>query len=152
MSLISYALLLSLIAMVGFGAVMTLGNQTSDSFDGVPSAMGSDGGGSSTTSTTSPMTPDERWQAAQDDWRNAIDQANSDYASAVAAAKATHDAAIQQNKSLPKQDRKAANQQANQEFNSAKNAAKQQRDSAKSAANAAKQAAKQEYQQSRKNP
>ncbi|MGA7096250.1 MAG: Flp family type IVb pilin [Acidimicrobiia bacterium] len=146
-SMVSYALLVSLIAMVGIAAIRTVGTNTSDDFAQVPGAFGATGleDGGTTTTTGPGMTPKEKWDQAQADWSKAIDEANSTYQAALADANAIKSAQLEANKSLPKSDRTAANQQANAQFNASKAAAKDAQNAAKQAANDAKAAAQAEY-------
>lgn len=144
-SLISYALLVSLIAIGGFTAVAAVGNQVSDDYGQIGGALGA-AGTETTTTTTASMTPKEKWEKAQSDWDAAIDAANAKHASDVAAATADLEAAKAANNALPKAEKNAANKQASSEFNAAKQAAKAEQNAAKKAANDAKAAAKAEYQ------
>ncbi len=145
--MVSYALLVSLIAMVGIAAIRTVGTNTSDSFGQVPAAFGATGleDGDTTTTTGPAMTPKEKWDQAQADWSKATDEANSSYQTALAEANAIKAAQLEANKALPKSDRTVANQQANAQFNASKAAAKDAQNAAKQAANDAKAAAQAEY-------
>ncbi len=144
-SLIEYSLLVCLIAIGGFVAVSAVGNAMSNDFDQVAEAMETAGPGATTT-TTSPLSPKEKWDKAQADWDAAIDAAKAKNAADVAAAKSTFNAAKAANAALPKAEKNAANKQANSEFTAAKAAAKTEHKAANTAANKAKADAKTEYQ------
>lgn len=144
-AMISYALLVTLIAVVSIGALSMVGNNTSESFQQIPTALNGDNVSETTTTTSPGQTPKEKWDKAQEDWSTAIDEANATYTAVVAEANVTKSAQLDANKSLPKTERQAANQQANQAFNITKAAAKDAQNAAKAAANAANAAAQAEY-------
>lgn len=143
-SLISYALMVSLIGIVSFAAASAVGSQVSDNFGQVTGAFGGDTI-EPTTTTTAPLSPKEKWDKAQADWKAAIDGANANYAADLAAANATLAQAKAANNSLPAAQKKAANQQATATFNATKATAKAEQTASTQAANAAKSAAKAEY-------
>jgi Flp pilus assembly pilin Flp len=144
-SLTSYALLVSLIGIVSFAAVSAVGTQTSDDFSQITLALGGAATEPTTTTTTAPLSPQEKWEEAQAEWESAIDAADAKHAGDMAAAKAQLDQARAANASLPKAEKKTANQQATAEFKAASDTAKAHQKASKQAANDAKAAAKAEY-------
>jgi Flp pilus assembly pilin Flp len=144
-AMISYALLVTLISIVSLVGVSAVGRHTSDDFTQISSAMGTEGLAETSTTTTPPMTPKEKWDKAQADWKAARDLADDNYNAAVDQAAAIRDAQKEANKSLPNAQKKTANQQATDDFNTAKAVAKDIQLTARQAADDAKDVAQVEY-------
>ena len=143
-SLIGYALIVALVGIVASLSLMNVGENTSEAFSEVAVAAG-DEEGETTTTTTAPLTPKEKWDQAKKDYNDAMAEAKSNYQADIAAAKNQYKADLTANKSLPKAEKKAANKTAKNNFTAAKQDAKGKYNAAKSAAASAKSAAKAEY-------
>lgn len=140
-SLVGYALLVVLVAMTGLGAMRAVGQNTSDSFGTVASEMtGGD------DQATIELTPEEKWEKAQDDFAGAkedakarkndtINRAKQERDDRINDAKADYKAAKQQNKSLDKNARKKADKEAKKTYNQAKKSANTEFNKAKKSAN-----------------
>lgn len=162
-ALVGYALVVLFVAVVGTVSLTAVGGKTSDSFESVGSTVAGDG--STVTSevkaeeetqaeeeakaeeeTKTEPTPKEKWDKAIQDHKQAIKDAKAQKAANIAAAKKTYQSALNENKSLPKAQKKKANKAAKKEFNAAKKAANQTYKASVSTANKAKADAKAEYQ------
>ncbi len=137
--LVEYALVVMLVAVVGLTAVGFVGEQTSESFEAIGSSFGAG------ADPEDEMTPEEKWEKAQADYADAIEDAKTKQADDKAKAKAEYDAAVAANKDLPNKERKEANADAKAKQNSANSAANADYKAAEAAARAAKKAANAEY-------
>ncbi len=143
-SLIEYAMLVLLIALGSLGLVANLGDSTSNSFDSAAGAFTAPG-----TGVDAGLTPQEKWDRAKDDYKQAIADAKAKKADAFAAAKTEYQAALQANKTLPKAEKKTANAAAKDVYNAAKQEAGDVYKAAVQTAKDAKAAAKAEYKASK---
>lgn len=137
--LVEYALLVMLISVVGLTAVGFVGEETSDSFEAIGTSFDAAG------ETEDEMTPEEKWDAANADYDDAIAKAKTKRAEDKAKAKAEYQAAANKNKELPKNEQKKANQEAKAQQNSANKAADATYKSSVDSANSAKKKALAEY-------
>jgi Flp pilus assembly pilin Flp len=140
-SLVGYALIVVLIGGIGASALGYVGRGTSDAFF----AIGNGLGGDVLDEPQPELTPEEKWAKAQEDYSKAVEDAKAQKAYDLAAAKADYDNAIAKNKSLPKNERKAANQQAKAEQSQAKADANANYKASVAKAKADRDSAKAEY-------
>lgn len=143
-SLVEYALLVLLIAVGGLSAVSLMGETTSDSFEEAATALDD-----STAATEAELTPEEKWEQAKQDYKDAIADAKAEKAAEIQMAKDQYNQAKTDNKSLPKAERKEANNKAKDQFNDSKAKANDKHTSSVQAAKDAKAAAKAEYKASK---
>jgi Flp pilus assembly pilin Flp len=141
--LVEYALLVTLISIVGLTAVSFVGEQTSDSYEAIGTGFGAD------SEPEAEMTPDEKWEKAQADYDEAIADAKKKQVDDKAKAKAEYDAAVAANKELPNKERKAANSDAKAKQKDANTAANAGYKAASDAAKAARNAAQADYKASK---
>lgn len=142
--LVEYALVVLLIALGGLSAVSVMGESTADSFDEAAVALDD-----STTSTQPELTPDEKWEQAKQDYEDAIAEAKAEKAAEIQAAKDVYNQAKKDNKSLPKAERKEANNQAKTKFNESRARAKDEYKTSVQAAKDTRSAAKAEWKATR---
>ena len=140
-SLIGYALMVMLIAVVGVTGIRYVGQGTANAF----MAAGNGLGGTLEEEEEPELTPEEKWAKALEDYDKAIQNAKDQKAYDLAAAKSDYDQGIANNKSLPKAERKAANAQTKAEYKQAKTNASSSYKSAVNQAKADRAAAKAEY-------
>lgn len=138
--LVEYALTVLLIAIGSLALVSNVGASTSETFDETAAAF---------EGNAAELSPAEQWDQAKEDYDQALVDAKADRAAAKEKAKDDYDAARSENKSLPKDERKAANSAAKQDFNDAKAKATSDYKATVSAAKDAKSAAKAEYKSSK---
>lgn len=143
-SLIEYAMLVLLIALGSLGLVANLGHSTSDSFDSAAGALAPAG-----TETDPELTPEEKWDQAKEDYRQAIEDARAQRKADLAAAKADYKAALDANKSLPKLDKKKANAAAKSDYKTSRTKINDTYKTAVQTAKDAKAEAKAEYRASK---
>ena len=143
-SLIEYAMIVALIALGSLGLVANVGNSTSESFQTTADSFASAEG-----LAEPELTPEEKWDKAQEDYKQAIADAKAQKTADIASAKADYQAALQANKSLPKSEKKAANASAKSDYNAAKKTANDTYKGAVQAAKDAKSSAKAEYKASK---
>ena len=139
-ALIGYALIVMLVGVVSIGALKTVGQNTSESFETVSTAIA----GSSVEAEVE-LTPKEKWDKAKTDYAAAINDAKATKKATVADAKTTYKAEVAANKSLPKAEKKAANKAAKTTYKDAKKQANSTYKASVGAAKSAKAAAKVEY-------
>lgn len=140
-ALIGYALIVMLIGVVSIGALKTVGQSTSDSFETISASIP----GSSVEANVV-LTPKEKWNQAKADYTAAIAAAKATKSNDVAKAAADYKATIQVNKSLlSKAEKKTANKQAKTTYKAAKKTANNTYKASVTAAKSAKAAAKAEY-------
>jgi Flp pilus assembly pilin Flp len=143
-SLVEYAMLVLLIALGSLGLVANLGHSTSDSFDSAAGALAPAG-----TETDPELTPQEKWDQARDDYKQAIEDARAQRKTDLAEAKADYKAALEANKSLPKLEKKKANAEAKTNYKTSRTKVNDTYKAAVQTAKDAKAEAKAEYQASR---
>jgi len=137
--MIGYALIMVLIAVASIGALKTVGQSTSDSFESVSTSV--PGGGV----VTPELTPKEKWNLAQADYKEALSKARAEKAGQIAAAKTTYQEELKSNKTFSKANKKAANKASKTKFNSAKSEANSTYKATVKEAQAARSAAKAVY-------
>lgn len=137
--LVEYALIVMLISVVSLTAVGFVGEQTSDSYEAIGSSF------STGAELDDELSPEEKWEKAQNDYDDAIADAKAKQAGDKAKAKAEYDAAVAANKNLPKAERTAANAEAKAQQKSANSAATAEYNASVKAAKADRNAAKAEY-------
>lgn len=138
--IVEYALIVMLIGVIGSVGLAATGTSVSAVFEAITTT---DGG---TTTTTQPLTPQEKWEKAQADYNTAISKAKGAKTYDLAEAKYTYDQAVASNASLPKAEKKAANQVAKAKYVDDKAAANAKYNDSVQAAKNAKAAAKAEWQ------
>lgn len=136
--LVEYALLVMMIAIGSLVTISAVGDSSEAPFHEIAAGFESE--------SEAELTPDEKWDVAKDVYDEAIEDAKAEKAEALAAAKAAYDNAKQENASLPKQDKKAANKEAKSEFDQAKKEANSNYKEAVNKAKADKAEAKKEWQ------
>lgn len=137
--MIGYALIMVLIAVASIGALKTVGQSTSDSFESVSTSV--PGGGV----VTPELTPKEKWNLAQADYKEALSKAKAEKAGQIAAAKKTYQEELKINKTLSKAEKKVANKTSKKTFNTEKSNANSAYKTAVKEAQAARSAAKAVY-------
>lgn len=138
-SLIEYAIMVALIALGSLGLVANVGDSTSDSFQVAADSF-------TTDAVAEPeLTPEEKWDQAKEDYKQAIAEAKAQKAADLAAAKSDYQTALQNSKSLPKSEKKAANAEAKSNYNAAKKDANNTYKQSVQAAKDARANAKAEY-------
>ena len=138
--LVEYALIVLVVALASLAGLQSVGTGTSESFGAVGDGFDDVG-----LDEDAGLTPEEKWEKAKQDYRDAIAEAKAKRSDDLADAKAEYQAAKAENKNLPKNERKAANQQAKADYKAAKSAANQEYKSSVNEAKSARDAAKAEY-------
>ncbi|MEX1037503.1 MAG: hypothetical protein WDZ96_01445 [Acidimicrobiia bacterium] len=133
--LVEYALIVMLISVLSLTAVGFVGEETSDSFEAIGSSFDTD----------AELSPEEKWDKAKADYDDAIADAKAKRADDKAKAKAEYQAAVAENKDLPKAERNKANKEAKAKHKSANSAANADYKSSVGSAKKARNEAKAEY-------
>lgn len=140
-SLIGYALVVILVAVVGVAGIGYVGGETAGAFE----AIGLSFDDQVADQPEAELTPKEKWQQAQADYKKTVNDAKAKKAYDLAAAKAEYDSAVAANQSLPKKEKNAANKAASNAHKAAKASANDSYKSSVASAKEAKAAAKAEY-------